>query len=189
MSKRFKVLRGALRYLRTSETDADVTLPIGTPLRKFQDWDNNKVKVTYVRRAESKPIAIIEVAVNSFGKLYNADNKVIVPMSKRASDESRISSFVTAGNVDKTIADTDEKIKGFVPAKCTVSIPNATLNKNNNPSKFTGIEYDLKGRESFTFPIGRGSATDYYDKVKGDITAALPAGSLINLQFSSEKTK
>lgn len=36
-NKRFKVLQGALRYLRTNEDDINVTLPAGTPLRKFQD--------------------------------------------------------------------------------------------------------------------------------------------------------
>lgn len=42
MGRRFKILDGALNYLRDGDDATDVTLPAGTPLRRFQEYRNKE---------------------------------------------------------------------------------------------------------------------------------------------------
>lgn len=36
--RRFKILDGALDYLRTNDVGANPDAPTGTPLKEYQDW-------------------------------------------------------------------------------------------------------------------------------------------------------
>lgn len=186
-NKRFKVLRGALKYLRTSETDVDVTLPAGTPLRKFQDYDNNKVLVTYTRRTESLPKQLVNGNINPFALPLNAASLTVAKVSKRAIDKADVKALFVKGGLDETPNQAAEERKGFIPAKCTVTIPNATLKKTDEPSRLTGIRYSTKGSESFTFPYGKssGSPTEY--EARADIVLALAANPSYKVSFKSEK--
>jgi hypothetical protein len=186
-NKRFKILKGALQYLRNGDTASDVSLPAGTPLRKFQEWANNEREITYTRRTESKPQLFLEGKVNPFALDADAANLVTVPISKRVELNSTVKAAFTVGGVSVDPAVPGSKKRGFVPAKCTVIVPNASLNKTNEPSQYTGVRYSSKGRETFTFPYGRKTSTAKEADVRADIKTVFASNTTYDFRFVSEK--
>lgn len=186
-NKRFKILKGALKYLRTSETDIDVTLPAGTPLRKFQDYDNNKVLVNYERRAGSLPGTLVDATLTPFALAIGAGSITATKVSKRVTTKADVKALFNEAGLDDTPAVAGEPRKGFIPAKCTVIIPNATLKKTNEPSQLTGKRYSTKGSEAFTFPYGKSTGFPTESEVRAAITEALNNNPTYNVTFKSEK--
>ena len=187
MSKRFKILKGALEYLRNGDTATDVTLPAGTPLRRFQEWNNKERAVTYTRRTESNPLALDDVSVFPFGIPHSTGDDYIVPISRRTATETSISALRAKANIVSSPSATANRVRGFVPAKCTVSVPNASLNDNSVTSKLTGLSYAKKGAESYTFPYGKSGTVTYEETVRAEIRGALTTSQNFILVFKSEK--
>lgn len=185
--KRFKILKGALKYLRTSETDIDVTLPAGTPLRKFQDYDNNKVLVNYDRRTGSLPGALLDATLNPFALPLEADSITATKVSRRATLKGEVKALFTLGGLDDAPDVAGDVRRGFIPAKCTVTIPNATLAKPNAVSQLTGKKYKTKGSETFTFPYGKNTGNATESEARAAITGALNDNPTYGVTFSSER--
>jgi hypothetical protein len=186
-NKRFKILKGALKYLRTSATDIDVTLPAGTPLRKFQDYDNNKVLINYTRSSRSLPGELVDATLTPFALPLNADSITATRVSKRVTAKAEVKALFNEGGLDDTPAVAGDERKGFIPAKCTVIIPNATLKKTNVPSQLTGKKYSTKGSESFTFPYGKSTGKLSENDVRTAIVGALNSNPTYKVNFKSER--
>lgn len=187
MSKRFKILEGALDYLRTNDEAANPEAPLGTPLRQYQEWRKGARNVTYTRREESLPEQLNDASLIPFFFGYDEANRLIVPISQRAQNASQMNAILTAANVEVAGESPARRFRNFIPAKVTVSIPNATLNKPEEESKLTGVPYRKIGKESYTIPYGAKNATDREADVRADIRAAAPDAGNYQLQFSSEK--
>ena len=187
MSKRFKILEGALDYLRTNDDGVNPDAPAGTPLRQYQDWKKGARNVTYDRTADSLPEALVEVGVNPFYFDVNAQTLTRVPISQRTLGFTGINALRTAGNITSPAPATATEFRGFKPAQCTVSIPDSTKDNPNAESKLTGVPYDKKGFRSYTFPYGASSEANREAEVRGNIRAAVPGTSNFQLQFVSEK--
>ena len=186
-TKRFKVLRGAINYLKTSDDAPNPQAPSGTPLRAFQEVISGERNLSYDRRTDSLPEELLNAAVNPFGVDFDAANKYIVPLSKRVSDFSGISAARNAGNLLTTLPAEAQVVKGFEPAKAVVSVPDSSLDDNNALSQITNTRYKKKGARNYTFPIGAGSASDRVKGVQAGILAALPTGGNYSVSFKPEK--
>jgi hypothetical protein len=186
-NKRFKILKGALKYLRTSATDIDVTLPAGTPLRKFQDYDNNKVLIDYTRRTGSLPGELVDATLTPFAMVIGTASITATRVSKRVVDKAQVKALFNEGGLDDTPATAGAERKGFIPAKCTVIIPNTTLKKTNVTSQLTGKKYSTKGSETFTFPYGKSTGFPTENEVRAAITEALNTNPTYKVSFKSER--
>ena len=185
--KRFKILDGALDYLRTSDSAANPEAPANTPLKEYQDWKKGARNVTYDRAEDSLPEELIDVAVNPFYFPVTAQSLTLVPISKRTNDFAAIATLRTAANITTPAPATATRLEKFFPAQCTVSVPDTTKNDPDAISKLTGVKYDKKGYRSYTFPYGASADADRESEVRGNIRAALANGSNYQLQFTSEK--
>lgn len=187
MTKRYKVLEGALDYLRTTDEGANPDAPVGTPLRQYQDWRKGARNVTYDRAADSLPEELIDVAVNPFYFDVGAQTLTRVPISNRTLTHAPINALREAANITNPVPPTAGDLRGFFPAQCTVSIPDTTKNNPNAVSKITGVAYNKKGYRSFTFPYGAAAQANRESEVRGNILAAVAQGSNFQVQFTSEK--
>ncbi|MEM9507539.1 MAG: hypothetical protein AAGA16_07590 [Cyanobacteria bacterium P01_E01_bin.35] len=187
MSKRYKILDGAIKYLRTNNTDPNPQAPAGTPLRSYQEVVSGERSVTYARADESLPEEFIDVAVNPFGVAFDADNKYIVPISKRSNDFTGLSAARTAGHLITTLPANAKKAIGFEPAKAVVSVPDTTGVPQDATSQITGLAYVKQPKASYTFPYGTGAATDRVAEVRGEILAALPTNGNYSVTWKPEK--
>lgn len=187
MTKRYKVLDGALKYLRTDDDDPNPQAPANTPLREYQTWKAGERNIEYEREEDSLPEELLKVVINPFGETFDAENKYIVDLSKRTNDFNGISTLRAAGNIVDVLPDNANNVKGFIPAKCTVAVPDSTKDDPNAESQITKIKYFKKGFRSYTFPYGAGSATDREKTVRNAILDAIPDGSNYTVTFTSEK--
>lgn len=187
MTKRFKILDGALNYLRTNSDEANPDAPAGTPLKQYQDWKKGARNIEYTRQADSLPEALNDVKIIPFYYETNVSNLTIVPLSKRVQDESLMNAFLTAANVDAGETNPGRRLNGFIPAKCTVSIPDSTRDNANATSKLTGVSYKKKGAKTYTFPYGASTTDQREQSVRNKILAAVPNGSNYTLTFNSEE--
>ena len=187
MSKRFKILDGALDYLRTAGDDANPDAPAGTPLKQYQDWKKGARNVTYTRDTQSLPEELVEVAINPFYYDVSAQSLTRVPISRRTLEYAPVNALRAAGNITSPAPNTATNLEKFFPAQCTVSIPDTTRNSPNATSQLTGVRYNKKGYRSYTFPYGASTDATRESEVRGNIKAALPADNNYQLQFTSEK--
>lgn len=187
MGKRFKNLEAALRYVKNAAGTGEPNVPANTPLDEYYKYKKEEKVLQYTRRDESKPGELLNVAVRPFAFDPDDEEIYIVDFSKRVSDETRVSALVTASNLTTTIPDEATIVRGFVPAKCTVSFPNDTLDRDDVPSQITGIPYNKVGKESYTFPYGSNAGGAREQLIRSDIRRALPATANGILQFKSEK--
>jgi hypothetical protein len=187
MAKRFKILDGALNYLKFGDTSSDVTLPAGTPLRKFQEVRRKERAVTYVRETSSLPKSFEIVSINPFAFPVNDTVEAKIPMSQRVAESSAASEAFTVAGISRGATVKGSKYRGFIPAKCTLSIPFAGNAKTDEPSKLTGVKYSTKGRASFTFPYGKKAGTILESEVRAAITAVYADNKTYDLRFKSEK--
>ena len=157
MAKRFSRLQYALQALRTPNSAAAAPdAPAGTIARRFQDYKAGKVTVSYTRTAESKPGEILKVSILPFYFGGVAGSEAIVAQSKRADDKSELDGVQTQCNQITVNAEIHAKLAKFIPAKATVFDYGATTTPET--SKITGISYDKKVGNSYTFPFGAGTA-------------------------------
>ncbi len=187
MNKRFKALDRALRYVKNTAGTSSPNVPSGTPLALYYEYYKDERKVTYTRRDESKPKELIDVAVRPFAFAPVDDEVYIVDVSKRVKDETRVGALIVAANIPTAVPDTAKVVKGFIPAKCTVTFPDASQDRTSVESKITGISYDRKGKESYTFPYGSNASGEREGEVRAEIRLALGADSKAALRFKSEK--
>ena len=187
MTKRFKILNGALDYLRTNDDAPNPDAPSGTPLREFQDWKKGARNVSYDRDNNSLPEQLIDVAIHPFYFDFNAQSLTRTVISKRTLDNSAINALRTAGNITNPVPITVTELSGFFPAQCTVSIPDSTKDNPNATSQLTGVKYNKKGYRSYTFPYGAGADAARESEVRGNIRAAVGNENNYQLQFTSEK--
>ena len=185
--KRFKILEGALDYLRTTDEGANPDAPAGTPLKEYQDWKKGARNVSYDRTADSLPEALVDVAINPFYFDVTAQSLTRVPISKRVLDFTGINAARNAGNITTAVTPVIQELAGFFPAQCTVSIPDTTKDNANATSKLTGVKYKKKGFRSYTFPYGAKADAARESIVRGEIRAAIGNDNNYQLQFTSEK--
>lgn len=185
--KRFKILEGALDYLRTNDEAANPDAPAGTPLKEYQDWKKGARNVSYDRPADSLPEALVDVAINPFYFDVSAQSLTRVPISRRVLNFAGISTVRNAANITTSITPIVQELAGFFPAQCTVSIPDSTRDNDNAESKLTGVKYKKKGFRSYTFPYGAKADANRESAVRGEIRTAVGNNNNFQLQFTSEK--
>lgn len=188
MTRRYKILDGALNYLKFGDTASDVTLPANTPLRSFQEWRNNERKITYERTEQSLPGSIDEVSLNPFGLPVDVANQYVVPVSNRAKVFGLGDSVLAAGNTDKDVPEGAIRTRGFVPAKAYVSVPFNDPRPGDPTSKLTGLKYARSNTRSFTLPYGASTANPRESEVRAAIIAVVAQDNIQNsVRFTSEK--
>ena len=187
MGKRFKVLEGALKYLATSDDAPNPQAPAGTPLRRFQEYKSRERLISYDRAADSMPEELLKVMINPFGEPFEDANKYIVDLSKRVNDATPINVFKVPAGIIEAVTPEANLVKGFIPAKCTISIPDTGRDDNNATSKFTGVKYNKIGKRSYTFPYGASDASDRESTVRGKILDTVPTETNYGITFTSEK--
>lgn len=187
MSKRFKALNTALKYLATSDADDNPQAPTGTYLRKYQDWKSGARDIEYTREAASKPQEILQAELNPFGLAETAANAVLVALSKRASLASIGNTMKTACNYETENLGETKKLAGFIPAKATVFIGVGTTSGTPETSKITGAKYKKRGGASYTFPYGASTTKPREGEVRTAILTALASNTNASVSFTSEK--
>ena len=187
MSKRFKILDGALNYLRTTAEGDNPEAPQGTPLREYQEWKKGARNVEYERAPDSLPEALNDVKINPFYYDVGNTNLIIVPLSSRVQEQTSMNPFLGAANIDAGETNPGRRLAGFIPAKCTVAIPDSTKDNDNATSKLTGVKYKKKGFRTYTFPYGANTANPREREVRIRILAAVPENANYTVSFTSEK--
>ncbi|NJK58733.1 MAG: hypothetical protein HC939_23515 [Pleurocapsa sp. SU_5_0] len=186
MVKRFSRLKYALETLRTpNSTAAAPDAPAGTVARKFQDYKGGKVKLTYTRSADSKPGQIQKVSILPFYFGGAENSEAIVAQSARAILNSDLSAVRTQCNQKVANFETDAKLSRFIPAKATVfDYGTATTSET---SQITGIRYDKKTGNSYTYPFGASATEKTPGEVRKGILAAVTALGTASVSFSDER--
>ena len=182
MPKRFHVLKSALRYLRTvgsTEGTAVPDAPAGTQLKKFQDFRAGKTIIKITRATDSLPGNESYCSLKPFAQPASDTTKLLVNLSGRAYTnltETALTNVLLA--IDSTPQGTAglEKIRGFMPAKVTVSITTAGAGTATS-SKITGESYKKKSTKTYTFPFGSGGTNTSYKAAKAAIIAAVSTGT------------
>lgn len=187
MTQRFKILNGLLKYLATDDDNPNPQAPAGTPLRAYQEIKAGERRVSYDRPADSNPDELLKVIINPFGEAFAPENKYIVDLSKRVDEATAMNPFKTVAGIVDIIPDNANVVKGFIPAKCVISVPDSTRDNNNARSQITGILYKKKGARSYTIPYGASDATERESTVRAKLLDAVPEGANYSLSFSSEK--
>ena len=187
MAKRFKILEGALDYLRTQDDGANPDAPTGTPLALYQEWKKGARNVTYDRDDASKPGELLEVSVNPFGLELDGANIYIVPLSKRVKDNIPGTSTLTAANITEEVPNTAKRVKGFIPAKAVISVPSGSTSTQDKTSKLTGVKYAPSNRVSYTIPYGQKTGVVRENAVRAAITEALSTVTGASVTFESER--
>ena len=189
MPKRFNNLDAALKYLRSTSATADDVAPdapVGTQLRRYQDFKAGKLKVEYTRDNSSNQIALDPVALLPFANPAASTDKFIVDISRRSKNNIG-SAAVTLDllNITETLTGAD-KIFGFTPARVTIRNITGT-GVNSKDSKITGAPYKVKGTAaSYTFPFGTQASAGSYSEVRGPIIAAISADGNRSASFQPE---
>lgn len=192
MSKRFKNLEAALKYLRTpgagGQNGTPPNAPVGTQLAEYQEYRAGKKVITYTRANDSKPGQLDEVKILPFAEPAASTALLFVPFSRRAQTNMTQSGVTAAALNHRTAGDANEA-KGFTPARATVSIV-GTGEGTPTPSKITGRSYKKKNVNTFTFPFGQGEGEKVAAKVvKADIiTAVSTGGTNRSVSFKPERS-
>ncbi|NJO98636.1 MAG: hypothetical protein HC764_23730 [Pleurocapsa sp. CRU_1_2] len=175
-----------METLRTPNSTAPAPdAPAGTVARKFQDYKAGKVTVSYTREASSKPGEILKVSILPFYFGGVAGTEAIVAQSKRADDKAELSGVQTQCNQVTVNAETHAKLSRFIPAKATVfDYGTATTSET---SKITGIRYDKKAGNSYTYPFGANTTEKTPGEVRKGILAAVTALGTASVSFSDER--
>lgn len=191
MTKRFKVLDKALKYCRVGTgTSAVSTPPAGSPLEQFQKYKDGAIQPDYAqfRSDSSNPGEISRTTIAPFGYPPAQSTRFKVPFSNRTKTRQSVASLLTACNLDstQTILDAAQEVTGFIPAKATIFIP--TSSTTTRTSELTGIQYERIGGESYTFPYGRSSSTEYESEVRAAVAIAAQAiNDKYTVSYSPEK--
>ena len=107
-------------------------------------------------------------------------------VSKRVNDTGTISGAFDEAGLVVGESVTGDELRGFIPAKCTVILPNNANSDPNAVSKLTGIKYNKKGASSYTFPYGQKTGTTREAEVRAAIEAAITVAGA-DFQFKSER--
>ena len=186
MAKRFAKLKYGLDMLRIpNSTAAAPDAPSGTIARKFQDYKAGKVKLTYTREDGSKPEAILKVSILPFYFGGVAGTEAIVAQSKRADDKTELSGVQTQCNQITVNPELHAKLAKFIPAKATIFDYGTTSVPET--SQITGIRYDKKAGNSYTYPYGADTAEKTEGEVRRGILAAVKTLGTASVSFSNEK--
>ena len=193
MARRFNNLKSALKYLRppgANENSVVPDAPEGTQLRKFQDFKSGKVVIKINRATDSLPGNETFCSLKPFAEASTATVKYLVNISGRALAGIANTGLSTEHlNIDTTPEGNAglSKVKGFVPAKATVSVV-PTSAGTTTASKITGNSYKKKATKTYTFPFGAGATNTTYKSVKADIIATVSTGTANRgVSFKSEK--
>lgn len=186
-SKRFKVLNSALDYLRTTDEGLNPDAPAGTPLRLYQDWKKGARNISYTRAATSRPDELLTVAVNPFGLLLETVNLYKVPLSKRTKERVPGTNPLVAAGIVEEVPAGAKKVRDFVPAKATVSVPSGSTSTTPETSKLTGVKYQPSNKISYTFPYGKKTGELLESSVRANITGAFGSVANSQISFTSEK--
>lgn len=185
MARRFAKLKYGLDMLRApNSTTPAPDAPAGTVARKFQDYKGGKVKLTYTRSAASKPGEIIKVSILPFHFGGEAGSEAIVAQSKRADEKSEMSGVQTQCNQITVNSVIHKKLARFIPAKATVFDYGTTT--TSETSQITGIRYDKKAGNSYTFPYGASTAEKAEREVRKGILAAVETLGTASVSFKGE---
>jgi len=187
MTKRFKILDQALKYLETGAEGANPIAPNGTHLREYQEWKSGERNISYNRTEDSLPEQLLSGLINPFGLTYDAGQKITVPVSKRVNDNNTITALFDEAGLDVTEDVLGVDLTGFIPAKATVSIRATDRDRATETSQITGVKYAKRGFRSYTFPYGAKTATSKEAEVRGAIKAALGDTFTGNVSFTSER--
>lgn len=187
MSKRFKILNGALDYLRTNDEGANPDAPTGTPLKLYQDWKKGARNISYDTSNWKPSGGLAQGVINPFGLSFGVGNLVSVPVSEKSKSNGALSAAFNAGGLAFNEEADPRKLAKFKPATCTVSAPDASKNDADAKSKLTGVEYNKIGRQSWTFPYGRPNDTAVESEIRAAIKTALSDNVNYTFQFTSEK--
>jgi len=180
MSKRFKNLESALKYLRptsAAEGSEIPDAPAGTPLKKFQDYKAGKVDLDYPRATASLPGEINIVVVKPFALAVADTTKVRTKLSNRS--QSNFSDYGLTDEelgVDLTLQDTDKEAIGFSPAKAICRNVTGTT-ASSKTSKVTGLPYKSKTNTSHTFVTGRTTDRPSWAEQKAFIISQVSAAT------------
>ena len=186
MAKRFSRLKYGLDMLRTPNSNNPAPdAPTGTIAKRFQDYVSKKIRPTYVRSEASKPDAILKVSVLPFYFNGVAGKETIVAQSKRADDASTLAGVQTACNQLAANFETHVVLRGFKPAQAIVFDYGTT--STSTTSQITGVRYDKRSGQSYTFPYGASATEKAESEVRKDILAAVTQIGTASVSFKSEK--
>lgn len=190
MAKRFNNLDAALRYLRPPASGDDGVVPdapIGTPLRKYQDWKAGKVDIDYPRAASSNPGSFDRIGIKPFALPAASTVEYVTTVSVRAQGQYALFGLSVA-ELGIEVPDVDDLVaKGYKPAKASCKNITGTT-ATTATSKLTGIPYKAKADASYSFPFGRTSGNPTYSDQKAAIIAAVAAAAgNKSVSFTPEK--
>ncbi|NET72923.1 MAG: hypothetical protein F6K62_18920 [Sphaerospermopsis sp. SIO1G2] len=187
MPKRFNNLRAALTFLRTPGADPNAPIPdapAGTVLAKFQNYEKGG-SVEYTRDPSSLPGSLLTVSVKPFGDLEADAPTAKVFLSTRSNGAFQASGLSkTVLGIPEQVGDAID-ITGFVPAKAIVRVTTGTT-ATPKTSQITGLRYNSKDSDSYTFPFGQTSANNSSKKQKSAITQAVEAQATRGVSFKPE---
>ncbi len=187
MSKRFRRLEAALKYIRPGQGGTVTDAPTGTPLRLYQDWKAGKREVTYTRDASSNPDKILKLSLNPFGMDVDPANLTIVPTSQRANTSSVGDAVRAAANLNTQLTEDATELQGFIPAKATIFAGTGSATAQAGGSKITGLNYKKRNGASFTMPYGASVANSREAEVRAAIRTALASSANATVSFKSER--
>jgi hypothetical protein len=186
MAKRFSRLKYALDTLRTPNSTAVAPdAPAGTIARKFQDYKAGKVKLTYTRLEGSRPGKIQKVSILPFYFGAADGTEAIVAQSARAVLNTDLTPVRTQCNQKVANLETDARLARFIPAKATV-FDYGTASAPET-SQITGIKYNKKVGNSYTFPFGASATEKTPAEVRKGILAAVVTLGSASVSFTDEK--
>lgn len=181
MGRRFNNLDAALKYLRPVGATEDTEIPeapVGSQLRRFQDYKGGKRAVTYNRAASSNPGNETFVVIKPFALPQANTDEYLVTISGRALNgigNTGLNQGILNISDDATKIAGAQRINDFTPARATVKNITGT-SATTKTSKLTGDPYKSKAGASYTFPMGRGTDDPSYSTVKSAVVAAVNAG-------------
>lgn len=186
MPQRYRQLRNALRTLRTPNSDGAVPqAPSGSILRNFQEVISGERVVSYTRSEASRQGSIEQISVFPFYAGGLANTEVLVGISRRANEETRVSGVRTACNHQAPDLDTHDVINNFQPAKAVVSIAGATSTERT--SQITGERYQDDNSESYTLPYGATASEQFEGVVRATILVAVNGINNASVSFRPER--
>lgn len=184
--KRFSKLKYGLTMLRSPNSTGDTPdAPAGTVAKNFQDFAAGKKKLSYPRDEASKPGELLKISVLPFYFGGAAGKETIVTQSRRGDEQGSMNGVQSACNQIAADPETHSVLRGFVPAKAVVfDFGTATT---STTSQITGIRYDKRNGNSFTFAYGASATENAEGNVRADILTAVDAIGTASVSFTSEK--
>ena len=185
MARRFNNLEDVINTFSQAQIEA---LPATNKYRKYYEWkrDPQKRKLPEASVPERKRSR--SVAVSPFGQTFDADKRVIVPVSGRSFDKLTDLGGATLFNLQTSPSATSAKLGGFTPAKAILSqrlASSQTVSASSN--RITGRAYKTSAGSSYTMPFGRSSANSVEFSVQNDIMLGKSTDYIIT--FTPERLK